>query len=203
LSVRVPWLFTGPWRGANLPVRSMNSVTSASALSVRGSIVESVRVANDIVNMLLQGTYRIHQKPVQRLHEETWLRRSLQGITTGKVRWIDGTEAYPWMALGVRNCMAILRCCRLPRNVIYLARRTSLSRTYHVSLYGLAVMARPRNIVWLFMKNGLRLEKIAPLDTNKSLAIRASEITTKSWLPIQTEKNGPNIFDQASRARSG
>ena len=39
------------------PVRSMNSVVKASARSVRGSRVESARVANDIVNMLLQVTY--------------------------------------------------------------------------------------------------------------------------------------------------
>jgi len=52
-------------------------------------------------------------------------------------------------------------------------------------------MARPRSIVWFFMKYSLRLEKIEPLETSRSLATRASEITTKSWLPIQTEKSGP------------
>jgi hypothetical protein len=41
------------WREEILPVRSMNSVAKARARSVKGSIVESVRVPNDIVNMLL------------------------------------------------------------------------------------------------------------------------------------------------------
>jgi len=42
----------------------MNSVAKAKARSVRGSIVESVRVANDIANMLLQRSdaISIHQK---------------------------------------------------------------------------------------------------------------------------------------------
>ena|SRR6266404_474956 len=56
----------------------------------------------------------------------------------------------------------------------------SLMTTDQVSLYGVAVMARPRSIVWFFMKYCLRLEKMAPLETSRSLAIRASEITTNS-----------------------
>ena len=66
-----------------------------------------------------------------------------------------------------------------------------LVMTNQVSLYGVDVMPRPRSIVWLFMKYCLRLEKIAPFETSRSLAIRASEITTTSWLPIQTENSGP------------
>ena len=43
-------------------MRSMNSVAKARARSVRGSTVESVRVPNDIVNMLLQSdVHRIYQ----------------------------------------------------------------------------------------------------------------------------------------------
>jgi len=37
----------------NLPASSMNSFVKASARSVKGSSVESVRVAKDMVNMLL------------------------------------------------------------------------------------------------------------------------------------------------------
>jgi len=50
-----------PAREINLysPVRSMNSVASAKARSVKGSNVESVRVANDIVNMLLGMSVRL------------------------------------------------------------------------------------------------------------------------------------------------
>ena len=40
----------------------MNSVAKARARSVKGSIVESVRVANDTVNMLLQKEVT-HQHP--------------------------------------------------------------------------------------------------------------------------------------------
>ena len=108
------------------------------------------------------------------------------------------------MALGVSSCIAILRCCRLTKKR-HLSGTSDITWpiTYHVSLYAVAVMARPRSIVWFFMKYCLRLEKIAPLETNMSLATRASEITTNSWLPIQREKIGPYVLDQARRARSG
>jgi hypothetical protein len=47
--------------GRSPPVRSINSVAKDSALSVRGSAVESVRVPNDTVNILLQATHHVCQ----------------------------------------------------------------------------------------------------------------------------------------------
>ena len=66
-----------------LPVRSMNSVPSAKARAVKGSNVESVRVANDIVNMLLRFPSDFHTSMGKKI------RNLLQGIASGKMRWID------------------------------------------------------------------------------------------------------------------
>ena len=60
----------------------MNSVASAKARSVKGSNVESVRVANDIVNMLLTCPSDFHTSKKE-------VRNLLQGIATGEMRWID------------------------------------------------------------------------------------------------------------------
>ena len=60
----------------------MNSVASDKARSVKGSNVDSVRVANVIVNMLLRPSDFIHpwKKEVRNL---------LQGIATSEMRRID------------------------------------------------------------------------------------------------------------------
>jgi hypothetical protein len=62
----------------------MNSVANAKARSVKGSNVESVRVANDIVNILLAG-------PSDFIHPwmEKEIRNLLQGVATGEMRRID------------------------------------------------------------------------------------------------------------------
>jgi hypothetical protein len=60
----------------------MNSVARARALSVRGSNVESVRVANDMVNILLVSLSELH------VHGEED-GNLLQGITADNVGWVN------------------------------------------------------------------------------------------------------------------
>ena len=60
----------------------MNSVASDKARSVKGSNVESVRVANDIVNMLLVCPSDFHTAMEK-------VRNLLQGIATSEMRRID------------------------------------------------------------------------------------------------------------------
>ena len=62
----------------------MNSVANAKARSVKGSNVESVRVANDIVNILLAGLSDF-------IHPwmEKEVRNLLQGVATSEMRRID------------------------------------------------------------------------------------------------------------------
>ena len=79
-----------------LPVRSMNSVAKARARSVRGSTVESVRVPNDIVNMLLQSdAHRIYQISDVLPRKDEIRGHVLQGIATDKVGRIDRYCAHP------------------------------------------------------------------------------------------------------------
>jgi hypothetical protein len=63
----------------------MNSVARARALSVKGSAVESVRVPNDTVNMLLQVAHRI----LSDSHVHTKTSYVLQSIATDEVRWVN------------------------------------------------------------------------------------------------------------------
>ena len=63
----------------------MNSVAKARALSVKGSAVESVRVPNDTVNMLLQVAHRI----LSDSHAHTKTSYVLQSIATDEVRWVN------------------------------------------------------------------------------------------------------------------
>ena len=99
--------------------------------------------------------------------------------------------------------MAILRCCRLKSMSKSDQAMDVLGRTHHLSSYCDAVIALPRRITWFFMKYFLRVEKMAPLVTNKSRATWGSEITTKSWFPIHTEKSDPYFFAHAWSERSG
>ena len=69
-------------------MRSINSVAKARALSVKGSAVESVRVPNETVNMLLQVMHHICQILVST--ERRNMCHVLQRIATNEVCWVDG-----------------------------------------------------------------------------------------------------------------
>jgi hypothetical protein len=77
---------------ANLPVSFMYSFVKASVRSVKGSRVESVRVAKAIVNMLLQGSIFVR---LMHSRKEGILGYVLQGITTDGVHWVDRHGAHP------------------------------------------------------------------------------------------------------------
>ena len=62
--------------GQVLPVRCINSVAKDSALWVKGSVVESVRIPNVIVNMLLQVMYHICQTLMSILRQKRIVRTS-------------------------------------------------------------------------------------------------------------------------------
>ena len=71
--------------GQILPVRCINSVAKDSALSVKGSAVESVRVPNDTVNMLLQVVHHT----CQTLTPTQTKMYILQRIATDEVRRVN------------------------------------------------------------------------------------------------------------------
>src|SRR5260370_9032589 len=107
-------------------------------------------------------------------------------------------------ALGFRRCMAIVRCLRVRLSQHPLLCHESRGvGTDHVLSYGVAVMARPRKMVWFLTKYFLRLEKIFPFVTRGSWAILESDITMKSWLPKKKENNGPCLCAHLCKAPSG
>ena len=72
-------------------MRSINSVAKARALSVKGSAVESVRVPNETVNMLLQVMHHmIHICQTLVSIERRKMCLVLQCIATDEVRRVDG-----------------------------------------------------------------------------------------------------------------
>lgn len=52
--------------------------------------------------------------------------------------------------------------------------------TYHLSLYGVAVIPRPAKTVWLLMNISLRDEKTAPFVIMRSLAMLGSDTMMNS-----------------------